>query len=664
MGKYLDAAIVGVAVGGPYSLVGISLTLMFRTTGVLSFAHAAFAMIAGFTYGELAGDRRWPTLVAAAASIAVALAVALATERFAVRPIARASAPVKLIATLGVLSVVTGLITQFLGSQPAETPLVFPHGVVRIGGAAITYQQLAIMAITAATALGLRAFLQRSRFGTAIRAVQVNAEAAELLGVPITRVDQFNWALGGVLSGVVGVLLTPLIAASVATYPLVLVKALTGTLFGGLTSLPLTFVGGIVVGIIESVARVAFSVRGAPELAVMLVVPVLLVARRSWGGDDAPASVASGRPRVHGPAAARLAALSRRYRAGTAARSASLAAILAVVSVGSVIAFGSEYWGAVGALSLFFALEALSMVVLTGWGGQVSLMHGAYVGIGTFVTGWLVGVHDVPLELAVPMSGLAGVALGAVLGFPALRLNGVQFAIASTVFAAAATAWLFELPDLPRNMNRGTFFSVDLFESGNLYAVMLVVTCLAFAVVAVLRRSTWWRLLIASRDVPTAVRHAGLRPGAIRMVAFSVASFIATVGGAFFGIIATSYSPFNFSLLLSFSLLLYAVVGGLETLLGPIVAALAFGLLPQVLQQEAGTTGSAWPAVIAGVVVIALLALRPSGVASALRPAGVAAGSELRFGRFDAVIAPGCLERPERPDHSTDGVERRPSAAT
>ena len=641
MGKYLDATIVGIAVGGPYSLVGISITLMFRTTGVLSFAHAGFAMIAGFAYGELAGSRGWPTLLAALIAVLLSVTAALLTERLAMRPIARSGPAVKLIATLGVLSVITGLITQFFGGQPDETPLVFPVGVMRVGGAAITYQQLGILAITIATALGLRAFLQRSHFGTAIRAVQGNSEAAELLGVPITRVDQFNWALGGVLSGVVGVLLTPLIAASVATYPLVLVKALTGSLFGGLASLPLTFVGGVAVGVIESIARVGFAARGAPELAVMLVVPVLLLARRSWGDEDSTTSLAGSGPE---PAGAVRAGVERAFRRvpslGPSARGVVLAGLVAVVSWGSFVASGNEYWGSVGAISLFYAIQAISMVVLTGWGGQVSLMHGAYVGIGTFVTGWMVGVHDIPLELAIPLTGLVGVALGALLGVPALRLNGVQFAIASTVFAAAATAWLFELPDLPRNMNRGTLFGVDLFDSGNVYLVMLLVTLVMLAGVAGMRRSIWWRLLIASRDVPMAVRHAGLRPGPIRIVAFSVASFLATVGGSFYGIIATSYSPFNFSLLLSFSLLLYAVVGGLESLLGPVVAAVLFGLLPQVLQQEAGTTGSAWPAIVAGAAVVALLVLRPTGLASALRPPSLTNG-QVAFGRFDIVVTPG-----------------------
>lgn len=640
MGKYLDAAIVGIAVGGPYSLVGISLTLMFRTTGVLSFAHAGFAMIAGFTYGELAGARSWPPLLAGTVAVVLSVGAALLTERVAMRPIARTGPAVKLIATLGVLSVITGLITQIFGGQPDETPLIFPVGVMRVGGAAITYQQLGILAITVVTALGLRAFLQRSRFGIAIRAVQLNAEAAELLGVPITRVDQFNWALAGLLSGLVGVLLTPLIAATVATYPLVLVKALAGTLFGGLLSLPLTFAGGVAVGVIESAARVGFSARGAPELAVMFTVAVLLLVRRSWGDDNATALASSGSAPV-GPARLWVnQQLDRVPWVGGSTRTILLVGMALLTVAGSFVAARDEYWGAVGAVSLFYAIEVISMVVLTGWGGQVSLMHGAYVGIGTFVTGWLVGVHDIPLELAIPMAGLVGVALGAILGIPALRLNGVQFAIASTVFAAAATAWLFELPDLPRNMNRGSLFGIDLFESSNVYLIMLVLTIMMLGVAAALRRSTWWRLLIAARDVPIAVRHAGLRPGPIRLVAFSVASFMATVGGCFYGIIATSYSPFNFSLLLSFSLLLFAVVGGLESLLGPVVAAMAFGLLPQVIQQEAGATASAWPSVVSGLAVVALLVLRPSGVASMLRPRGLSEG-HLAFGRFDAVVTAG-----------------------
>ncbi len=643
--KYIDAFIVGLAVGGPYSLVGTSLTLMFRTTGLLSFAHAGFAMVAGFLFGELASSG-WPVPLAAGAAIVASVGLGLVAERVAIRPVARASAPVKLIVTLGILAVITGLVTEIFGTQPAETPLVFPKGSVAIGSASITYQQLGILAVTVVVAMVLRWFLRATRFGTAIRAVQANPEASELMGVEINRVDQFNWAFGGLLSGLVGVLLTPLIGATVATYPLVLAKALAGTLFGGLVSLPLTLVGGLAVGVIESEARVAFAARGAPELAVLLAVTVLLFTRRSWRDDGMAAAWASSdEGRFRGPLAARLEDLASRARsAGTVARRAVGAGIVVLVVAGSFVAANSEYWGVVGALSLFYAIEALSMVVLTGWGGQVSLMHGGYVGIGAFVTAWLVGRHGWPLELAIPATALLGVAFGSILGIPALRLNGVQFAIASTIFAAAATSWLFELPGLPRNINRGTLFSIDLFDTGNVYVVMLVVTALLYGTAWLLRRSIWWRLLIASRDIPVAVRHAGLRPGAIRMIAFSVASFMATLGGVFFGILATSFNPLNFSIALSFSLLLFAVAGGLETLLGPVVAALCFGLLPQLLQGESGANASSWPDVAAGVLVIGLLALRPSGLGSLLTSARSRAAG-LRFGRFDAVISPGGLRR-------------------
>jgi branched-chain amino acid transport system permease protein len=259
-----------------------------------------------------------------------------------------------------------------------------------------------------------------------------------------------------------------------------------------------------------------------------------------------------------------------------------------------------------------------------------------------------------------------GVLMGALLGIPALRLSGVQFAIASIVFASAASSWLFELPSLPRNINRGTLFSIDLFDTNHVFVIMLIVSAALFAVVWAVRRSSWWVLLIASRDIPLAVQHFGARPGVVRLGAFTLASFIATLGGAFFGIIATSFSPFNFSLVLSIALLLYAVVGGLETLLGPFVAALAFGLLPQLLQQQSGASATTWPDVAAGALVIALLALRPSGLAALLWPSAGSRTRRLVFGRFDAVVPAAVAETdgsPEAEARANQTAEPTPRAS-
>jgi branched-chain amino acid transport system permease protein len=157
------------------------------------------------------------------------------------------------------------------------------------------------------------------------------------------------------------------------------------------------------------------------------------------------------------------------------------------------------------------------------------------------------------------------------------------------------------------------------------------------------RRSTFGPLLISSRDAATTVSHFGANPKRTRMAAFMLASFIAGVGGGLYGVLLTGFQPFDFSLLLSIALLLYAVVGGITSLAGPLVAGVLFGVVPQILQGQSGQSASALPDVIAGGLVIALLAFRPGGVAARFERSVHVDTPEpsdrrVKLGRFTTVV--------------------------
>ena len=259
---HLNTIIVGVFTGAAYALVAISVTLMFRSTGVLSFAHAAFAAMGAYLYADLAGNRGWPRPLAALAALAVTVAYGLVVERFAIRPVRHAGSATRLMATVGVLSLTTGLLLQFFGFEPTAAPLLLPDVNVAVGSLRLPLQQIAILTVAGAGAVGLGIFLVRTRFGSGVRAVAENPEAARLMGVSLTRVARFNWALGAAMAGMAGILIAPLQILTGATFPLLLTKALAATLFGGLVSLPLTFAGGLVIGVVESLTTFHTSVPG------------------------------------------------------------------------------------------------------------------------------------------------------------------------------------------------------------------------------------------------------------------------------------------------------------------------------------------------------------------------------------------------------------------
>lgn len=616
----LSAVVAGVVAGSLYSLIAVSITLMYRSTGVLSFAHAAFAMLASYVYTDLATTHGMPVGAAAAIAMSLTVLYGLAVERFAMRPVSDASATMKLIATLGVLSSTSGLMLLIYGFRPSAAPFLFPDGTIDIGSVAISLQEAGIFVIAGVTAAGLGTFLYRSNFGTAVRAVAQNREMALLLGVSTSRVSQFNWMLGALLAGMAGVLVSPLLLVQAPVFSLVLLKALTASLFGGLVSLPLTFVGGLTVGAVESLVRIEWSAPGSRELAILVLVLVLLFTRTTWGSVDAGGDVFASVSVSH-----RAAAFERFLaRLRELARPALVVALPAATVLVVVIPARSEFWGFVGAKSLFFVIQALSLVILVGWAGQVSLMHGAYVGIGSFMTGYLATTEGWPIEIAVPVAAMAGMVLGALAGLPALRLKGLQFAIASLAFAGAASEWLFRQQrfSTPTSLTipRGEVFGIDLFDTGNLYLIMLPLTAVLFVIARNLRRSTFGSLLLAARDDPSIVAQFGGSPETVLMRAFLLASFFAGLGGSLYGVLLTSYRVQDFGLGLSTSLLVFAVVGGVQSLAGPILVGLVFGLLPEVLQSSTGTEASAWPDVTAGLLVVALVVLRPSGLASLFSP--------------------------------------------
>ena len=631
----VDSLIVGVVTGGGYALLAVSITLMYRSTGFLSFAHAGFATLAAYLYADLAGDRGWPRAVAAVIAVAITVVYGLIVERI-LRPVRNSPAATKMIATLGIVQLTTALVLLTYGFQPTSAPLLLPDGAITIGDLRIGHQQSVTLALAALSAAGLGLFLKSTRFGTAVRAVASNPETSRLMGVSITQVGRFNWALGSLLAGTAGVLLAPLSPFNAGTFTLFLGKALVATLVGGLMSLPLTFAGALGLGVVDSVTVLNMSAPGAKELVTLLLVVVLLFARRSWPADLPPTAETSVR-RVN-PVLAGLASVGSSLVRAVHSVRWPLAALGAVLLV--AVPAGSNYWGFVGARGLFFTIQALSLVLLVGWGGQVSLMHGAYVGIGAFTTALLVDTHGWPLEVALLGGGVAGIAMGAIVGLSALRLSGLQFAIASLVFSGAAAEWLFRRTEFPKSLPRGTLFGVDIFPDANLYYFMLPVTVVLYLAVWNVRRSTFGPLLISARDAPATVAHFGADPSRTRMWAFLLASFIAAFGGGLYGVLLTGFQPFDFSLILSIALLIYAVVGGVQSLAGPMIAGVMFGVVPQLIQGESSTTASAVPDLIAGLAVLALVALRPGGLAALFgAPAAEAADREPRsFGRFDLTV--------------------------
>jgi len=282
----LVAVIGGVITGVVYSLAALGLVIVYRATRILNFAHGAMGMVSAYVFGRWlheASAPLLPTPVALVLTILFAIALGLAVERLVIRPLRDASILTKVIATLAFLTVLQYLVGAIFGDATYFFRSIFPADTFNIGIEYLPYSALLNVAVTGVIVLLLTIFLRFTKMGTALRAVSNDPDAAALSGINVTRVNQVAWAIGSVLAAVAGLLLIP--DTNLNTFTLTLTVILYGigaAVFGGLVSLPLTLLGGIILGVATSLT----SVYGPPDLPGLdyvvgfLIVILVLSVRR------------------------------------------------------------------------------------------------------------------------------------------------------------------------------------------------------------------------------------------------------------------------------------------------------------------------------------------------------------------------------------------------
>ncbi|MGH8999087.1 MAG: ABC transporter permease [Acidimicrobiia bacterium] len=588
----LNALVAGIVVGGAYALLALGVSLIFSTTGVLNFAQAAFAMLAAYVFSWASSEQGWNAWAAAGAAVAVGTLYGLVVERLVVRRISSASPATRMVATVAVLAVTQGVMLQLFGFQPKLAQRLAPDGSVFIGSLGIDHQQILVLVVVAVLGGALAAFLRFTRLGQAVRAAAQNPVGGHLVGIDRFAVARLNWAIGSFLASVAGVLIAPLTIVSIATFPGLLLKAFAGTLFGALGGLTLAALGGVAVGALESLASTVTDVPGSRELAVLILVVALLVGRRRWPEDLTAAPSLGESTAAHWP-----------YGPG-------LAVILGAAGLAVFQSLNDPFWSAVGVVALVYAIVTLSLVVLTGWGGQLSLMHGALVGVGAFGLTWFTNRFDFPLPVAIVCAGLVGGAIAGLVSLTGLRLRGAQLLIVTLACSQAGSEWLFQF--------RGTSWTLSrpsgLIDDRRFFALLLGVTVVFYAAAALLRRSAWGRMLGATARSEATAQHFGTNTNLVRFQAWALSGFMAAIAGAFYALYLTAIEPSDFGVLLSISLLLYLVTAGRSSLLSPLVVGLVFVFGPELFQfSQTGST--AIPSIVSGLAVVAVLALWPSGLA-------------------------------------------------
>jgi branched-chain amino acid transport system permease protein len=607
---FLALTLLGLVLGCVYALTAIGIVVTYTTSGVFNFAHGATGMLAAFTYWQLTVPWGVPVPLALALVLLVlAPLFGAVVERFLVRPLYGRSADAPLVATLGLLIALIGVsYTIWDPTTYRKLPLFFGGRQVHLGALNISYHQVTIMVVTLVVGLGLRAMFLRTRLGIGMRAVVDNRDLAALYGATPTRVSQFSWALGSSLAALAGVLLAPLVTLDVLTLTLLIINAFAAALAGRLKNLNVTAAAAIglqlLVGYAGQYLPTTQLVRDAlPSIPMLFLFAVVVLTRQDR-------LTASG---VHGSVVPGIPSL----------RTSWLAAGAFTVGAGVVAQnlSGSDLTNA--SVGMATAIILLSLVLLLGFGGQISLCQLTFVGIGALVMGH-VGPTSTVLGLVV--AALVTGAVGVLLALPTLRLQGLYLALATLAFAQAMDDAYFgkafgannslvvprlHLPFVDTTSDRG----------------FLVLSAAVFALTAVglmaLRRSKYGRRLTALNDSAAACATLGIDVNRGKLAVFGLSAALAGVGGAFYGGSHTAVSSNDFVLLNSLVLVLLLLVGGRATATGALLSALSVAVLfPQLRTALADVPGTSQLQFLVTGLAVLLVARAPNGLAGELARLG------------------------------------------
>ncbi|MFF9810431.1 ATP-binding cassette domain-containing protein [Streptomyces coeruleorubidus] len=586
-----DLTLAGLAVGSAAALTGIGLIVTYRATGVLNFAHGAIAMVCAYALRQCVVEWGWPLWLGAAVTLLVlAPGLGVVLERFVFRPLA------------------------VLGGDPAQT-LVASIGVfvLLVGGAALLWGQGARddapelvpdepwgqLTVVLVLAAGVAAVVRWTRFGRELRAVVDDRQLAVLGGIDADRVAAAGWAFGSFTAGLTGVLLAPYVRLDPYGLPLLVMEVVAVAVAARMRSLPVAVVVALGVGVAQSqLTRLHPSGWEAPLLQAVgtnLFVVALLVAALVLPGvgtrDALPRSATA--------------------RVPTSPGAWIMAAVLFLLPLGLA---GRDLHTSIQVPAL--AVVLLSLVVVTGRGGQISLGQAAYAGLGALFTALLAagrfpGLPAVPELAALAVAVVLVAPLGLLTGWPAIGRRGLALALATFAVGVGVSRFVFAQPYATSGLSLGRPAG---FEGDRAYYVLeLLLLAVALLAAHSLRRGRTGRALAAMRDHEAGAQAAGVRVPSLKLLAFVAGAALAALGGGMLGMGLRAFDPAAYDPVRGLLWFAAVVVLGADSTLGALAAAaLLVGL-------DAGTRGGVAAAVI-GVLAV-LVGRVPGGPYEALRTA-------------------------------------------
>jgi branched-chain amino acid transport system permease protein len=622
--------LLGLGPGALIAGIALAVVLTYRGSGIINLATGGIAMLAGYAYWSLKTGEygtEFGTASALLLTLVITLLVGVAIELIAFRPLRNAAPLAKLVSSLGVLLVAQATMLLAFGTSQKPQPSILPSDTVEVLGTNVPVDRFILAGVVIAVAIGLAVLYRFSRFGLATRAASENELSALLSGLSANELSMVNTLLASVVAGAVGVLAASITQLDAVSLPLQVVPALAAALLARLTSFSIACAAGLGIGIINSLIDYVSTkswfptdqgvpLPGVKELIAFLIIITAMFLR----GAALPSRgelIEQRLPEVPRPQRLLLPAVA-----------------MTVVCAVALVVLPFDFRQAL-INSMIGTVMALSLVVITGFVGQISVVQLALAGVAGFTVSHLGVDAGIGFPLAPILGAGAAVLLGELTAVSALRVRGVALAVVTLGAAVAIvqfgfinSTWgggatgspvpqphLFGLDVGPQSAFRG----VD----GNLPSpvfgwVVLAVTVGLCLLVASIRRGNLGQRMLAVRSNERAAAAAAVDVRNVKLIAFGISAFIAGVAGTLYAYNFGSVSASRFDALTALGLIAFAYAGGITLVSGAVFAGVISteALFPHALDKWLGISGN-WFLLFGGVLLIFTLIQHPEGVAGA-----------------------------------------------
>jgi branched-chain amino acid transport system permease protein len=608
---WLSLILAGIGTGCIYSLAGIGLVLTYKATGIFNFAHGAMAMFVAYILWQL--NAQWGVSLFIAAPLTILVAapgLGLLAERFVFRPLQKRGAGTseKLVATLGVFLLLVGLAQKIWTNTQRHGPQIFANKPLHITDDLLIGQdRLAVVILVAVVSVLLYLLFRYTHLGTEIRAVVDRRELSELAAINANRVAALSWAMGAGLAGLTGILLAPE-GLDPFRLTLLVIETFSIAVVARLVSIPMAVAAGVLLlGVLQSLltqfnptvapifhfawpswfTRTISALK--PNLSVLILFAALLIYRKLDEVGEADSGVSG--------------LVSRSVGAGRGRRRAETKVAVGVVAAALLLLpFAlSEITIAYGQQMLALIVIFVSIVVVTGFSGHITLGQAAFAGMGSFVSVRVGNELGIPVVFSMLIGAVAAVFVGLIAGYPALKRKGLFLGLTTLTigvlsFTLVFTSDIFAKGSAGLTVHRPSLFGLSLNGDKAFYWFELGCVALVMVLAHLLRRGRLGRILAAMRDSETAARSVGIDLRAYKLFVFGASAFIAGIGGALLSQQAHAFSPIAQFEPISSSLLWFVavIVAGVGSLGGAVVAAAILVLLGPVFGL-----GDLAPAIIA-----------------------------------------------------------------